>query len=56
LLREFESTEVRKLGVRVSNLEFSQYRQLRLDEWTPPEWAIRTTDLRLGQQRLRDYN
>lgn len=60
LLQEFAGTEVRKLGVRVSNLDFSAGEQIRLDEWEPPEWAIATgeSDTRSlsGQTRLSDFS
>jgi len=62
LLREFRETEVRKLGVRVSNLDFSPGEQIRFDDWTPPDWIIATDDAddgandqRSGQTRLLDF-
>jgi DNA polymerase IV (DinB-like DNA polymerase) len=59
LLEEFESAEVRKLGVRVSKLDFTPGKQIRLDEWTPPEWAIakgtKEHQNRIGQTKISDF-
>lgn len=56
LLTEFAETEVRKLGVRVSNLDFSPGDQRRLtgiDSQTTEE--PRSPRQRLGQTRLTDF-
>lgn len=57
LLEEFITDEVRKLGVRVSNLDFSAGSQVRLSEWAVAE--AETSGLhpsvRLGQTRLSDF-
>jgi len=66
LLIEFEAGEVRKLGVRVSNLDFFDGEQIRFDDWDPPPSIIadrkskhckRTDDQRSisGQTTLPDF-
>jgi DNA polymerase IV (DinB-like DNA polymerase) len=57
LLGEFETVPVRKLGVRVSNLSFSEREQAPLTEWEPADAASSSTALpehirrRLSEQR-----
>jgi DNA polymerase IV (DinB-like DNA polymerase) len=45
LLGEFETVPVRKLGVRVSNLSFSEREQAPLTEWEPTDTATSSTVL-----------
>jgi DNA polymerase IV (DinB-like DNA polymerase) len=62
LLAEFEGDPVRKLGVRVSNLQFEAAAQSRLDGWEEGETASNTnatTDRRSstdGQSSLADFD
>jgi DNA polymerase IV (DinB-like DNA polymerase) len=55
LLEEFADREVRKLGVRVSNLDFADADQASLEGWgegtANPTWPER----RAGQTRLSDF-
>lgn len=58
LLEEFADAEVRKLGVRVSNLDFFDGEQTRVSTWSEkstseesPAFPIR----RLGQRRVTEY-
>jgi DNA polymerase IV (DinB-like DNA polymerase) len=57
LLEEFRDSEVRKLGVRVSNLEFFSGDQLRISavESKATDDASGTSTRRLGQTRLTDF-
>jgi DNA polymerase IV (DinB-like DNA polymerase) len=58
LLEEFRDREVRKLGVRVSNLEFFSGDQLRIsavESKATDDTAGTSTQRRLGQTRLTDF-
>lgn len=60
LLSEFADDRVRKLGVRVSNLSFTERDQARLDGWEDsdaPEQASRSTreESGVGQASLTDF-
>ncbi|SDZ87479.1 DNA polymerase IV (DinB-like DNA polymerase) [Haloplanus vescus] len=56
LLQEFAGTAVRKLGVRVSNLQFDAASQARLDGWeTEGEESATESRERDGQSSLTDF-
>jgi len=56
LLQEFAGTAVRKLGVRVSNLQFDAASQARLDGWeTEGEASATESRERDGQSSLTDF-
>lgn len=58
LLEEFADPEVRKLGVRVSKLDFFEGEQTRLDAWTSVSDHPPVPDFQRqqwGQTRLSDY-
>lgn len=57
-VNEFGDDPVRKLGVRVSNLDFTPGEQLQFDSWSPPDWAVADhaeTGPGPGQTKLRDF-
>jgi len=59
LLAEFEGDPVRKLGVRVANLSFSDADQVSLDSWadaTETNGTDRTDDGPRGQASLTDFS
>lgn len=69
LLEEFKRTEVRKIGVKVSNLSFSEKKQAALTEWDGDEttetdggnasirgsWSSRTGSTEPHQSSLTDF-
>ncbi|AXG06610.1 DNA polymerase IV [Haloplanus rubicundus] len=58
LLAEFAGDEIRKLGVRVSNLQFGAAEQARLDGWDDDEAVEPTPDRSTtdGQSSLTDFD
>lgn len=59
LLDEFAGSQVRKLGVRVSNLEFFEGEQTRVSKWTDCVGSHGERDfevVRYGQRQLSEYN
>ncbi|MFB6309895.1 MAG: DNA polymerase IV [Salinirussus sp.] len=59
LLAEFEGERVRKLGVRVANLSFTEEEQVSLESWDTGDGTTAATDegepVELGQRSLTDF-